>query len=68
MIILVCPDSFKGSLQSWEVSVAIRRDLERIDRSFRVIEKPLADGGEGTVEAIVLACRGRFFSGKLLAL
>lgn len=58
MIVLVCPDSFKGSLQSWEVSAAIRRGLEKAGGSFQVLEKPLADGGEGTVEAVVLACGG----------
>uniref|UniRef100_A0A7V4DDY9 Glycerate kinase n=1 Tax=Candidatus Caldatribacterium californiense TaxID=1454726 RepID=A0A7V4DDY9_9BACT len=57
MIILVCPDSFKGSLQSWEASAAIRKGFEKVG-GFQVLEKPLADGGEGTVEVVTLARGG----------
>lgn len=58
MRVVVCPDSFKGSLESPEVAEAIKRGLFRADSSFEVILKPLADGGEGTVRAVVLAAGG----------
>jgi len=57
--IVVCPDSFKGSLQSFEVSSAIRSGFEKASESLTIIEKPLADGGEGTVESVVRASRGQ---------
>ncbi len=59
MKIVVCPDSFKGSLQSFEVSSAIRSGFEKASESLTIIEKPLADGGEGTVESVVRASRGQ---------
>jgi len=60
MKILICPDSFKGSLFSWEVSQAVREGLESSGfPSWQMVEKPLADGGEGTVEAIVRGTGGK---------
>lgn len=58
MRVVVCPDSFKGSLESPEVAEAIRRGLLRADPSFEVVLKPLADGGEGTVDAVLFATQG----------
>ncbi len=58
MRIVVCPDSFKGSLESPEVAEAIRKGLLRADPSFEVALKPLADGGEGTVDAVLFATQG----------
>src|SRR4051794_1096243 len=52
MRVLVAPDSFKGSLSPLEVAEAVRDGWQRarpLDR-FQLI--PLADGGEGTLEAI----------------
>ena len=52
MRVLVAPDSFKGSLSPLDVADALRDGWQRarpLD-SFRLI--PLADGGEGTLEAI----------------
>jgi glycerate kinase len=60
MRIVVCPDSFKGSLTSVEAADAIVRGI-RIgagDDSVEVISIPLADGGEGTVDALVRATGG----------
>lgn len=61
MVIVVCPDSFKGSLLSPRVSSALRRGFEKAGPYFQVIEKPLADGGEGTVETIVFATSGKLY-------
>ncbi len=58
MIIVVCPDSFKGSLKSTQASSAITRGLTMASLRFQAIEKPLADGGEGTVEALLRAQGG----------
>ena len=60
MRFLVCPDSFKGSLSSVEAADSIARGL-RIgagDEPAEIVEIPLADGGEGTAEALVRATGG----------
>jgi glycerate kinase len=49
--ILVAPDSFKGTLSAAEVAAAIGRGLEQRDRPVDLC--PIADGGEGTLEALV---------------
>lgn len=60
MKIIVCPDSFKGSLSSLEAADAIARGVKIGLGSSNVetIKVPLADGGEGTVEALVRATGG----------
>ncbi len=49
MRVLLCPDSFKGSLSSIEVARALSQGLREVGVET-VVEKPLADGGEGTIE------------------
>jgi len=59
MKILICPDSFKESLSAIEVCDCVERGLKKADSRFEVEKIPLADGGEGTVKALVLATHGR---------
>jgi len=59
MKILICPDSFKESLSAIEVCDCVERGLKKADSRFKVERMPLADGGEGTVKALVLATHGR---------
>lgn len=54
---LVAPDSYKGSLRATEAARAIARGLVAGDPEGRTDVCPMADGGEGTVDA-VLAARG----------
>jgi len=61
MKILICPDSFKESLSAVEVCNCIERGLKRANSKFRIEKVPLADGGEGTVKALVMATGGRIF-------
>ncbi len=51
--ILIAPDSFKGSLSAKDVCEIAKKAILGIDPSALVDEFPMADGGEGTVEAIV---------------
>jgi glycerate kinase len=60
MKIVVAPDKFKGSLTAPEVAAAIARGLRREDPAVQIDECPMADGGEGTVAAMVVATGGRF--------
>lgn len=50
--ILVAPDKFKGSLSGQEVADCIARGIHRYNAGIEVIKHPLADGGEGTLEAL----------------
>ncbi len=53
--VLVAPDSFKGSLTSVEVARAIAEGWQVVRPDDTVVLCPLADGGEGTLEAIAAA-------------
>lgn len=57
MRILVAPDSFKGSATAPAVAAAIADGLRRVDGTVETVLLPMADGGEGTVEALI-ACLG----------
>jgi glycerate kinase len=50
---VVCPDSFKGSLSADLVALAIEKGILLHDGSATVIKAPIADGGEGTLDALV---------------
>ncbi len=60
MRIIVAPDSFKGSLSALGVSEAMERGIHAVFPDAEVLKVPIADGGEGTVEALVAATGGRF--------
>jgi len=53
--ILIAPDSFKGSLTSVEVAQALADGWRRARPDDTIVLSPLADGGEGTLEAIAAA-------------
>ena len=54
---LVAPDSFKGTFSALEVAEAVARGLER--GGVSADRCPVADGGEGTMDVMLAACRGR---------
>lgn len=55
---VVCPDKFRGSLTAPDAAGAMAAGLRRAGYD-EVLELPLADGGEGTLDALVGARRGR---------
>lgn len=57
--VLIAPDKFKGSLSAPEVSDSIARGLRAVVPDVQIDQAPMADGGEGTVEALVSATGGR---------
>ena len=59
MKIVIAIDSLKGSLSSIEAANAIKKGIENAKLDAKVIIKPLADGGEGTVDALVDGMNGR---------
>lgn len=56
---VVAIDSLKGSLSSLEAGSAISEGIHRVFPHAEIIVRPLADGGEGTVEALALGMNGR---------
>lgn len=59
MKVVVAIDSFKGSLSSMEAGTAVAEGIYRADKDAEVTVRPLADGGEGTVEALTAGMNGR---------
>jgi glycerate kinase len=53
--VVVAPDSFKGSLDAPAVCAAIAEGLQRVWPQAEVIAMPIADGGEGTLDAVLAA-------------
>ena len=58
MRIVVAPDSYKGSVSAPGVAAAMQRGIARIFPDAVIDLVPIADGGEGTVEALVAATHG----------
>lgn len=59
MRIIIAPDSYKGSLSALAVSEAMERGVLAVFPDAQITKVPIADGGEGTVEALVTATNGR---------
>ncbi|TLV10584.1 glycerate 2-kinase [Klebsiella indica] len=58
MKIVIAPDSYKESLSATEVAQAIEKGFREIFPDALYVKVPLADGGEGTVEAMIAATQG----------
>lgn len=58
MNIVVAPDSFKGSLTAVEAVGIMEKAIKHVDAGHSVQKKPMADGGEGTLDAILQARKG----------
>lgn len=52
MNVVVAIDSFKGSLTSVQAGNAVKEAVLQVDSNANVVVRPLADGGEGTVDAL----------------
>ena len=65
MKVVVAIDSFKGSLSSLQAGNAIKEGILRAIESH-VIVKPLADGGEGTMETLIDGLGGEYISLEVL--
>ena len=59
MKIVIAPDSFKDSLSAEKVADAIAAGLADVLPDAQLVKCPMADGGEGTVDAIVAAGNGQ---------
>ena len=59
MRVVIAPDSFKECLSATQVAFAILEGIRRIIPEAETISIPIADGGEGTVDALVTATDGK---------
>ncbi len=66
MNVVVAIDSLKGSLSSLRAGEAIKEGILAVDGSSSVTVCPIADGGEGTVEALVLGMGGEFHTVEVM--
>ena len=60
MKVVVAPNTFKGSISATLAAKAITRGVHEAFPEAEVMEIPVADGGEGTVEALVTARNGTY--------
>ena len=60
MKVVIAIDSLKGSLSSLEAGTAAAAGIHHVDPAVETVVRPLADGGEGTVQALTEGLGGRF--------
>ena len=65
MKVVIAIDSFKGSLSSLEAGEAVREGVLKADGSAKVVIRPLADGGEGTVDALAIGLGGEMIEAEV---
>jgi len=63
--VLIAPQSFKGSADAVAVAAAIARGVRTVWPDAETVELPLADGGEGTVRALVRATSGELRTARV---
>lgn len=59
MKVIVAIDSFKGSLSSMDAGFAVKKGISKARPNTDIIVKPLADGGEGTTDALISGLGGK---------
>lgn len=64
--IVIAPDSYKGCLSALEVSNAIESAFLEFYPEMNIVKVPIADGGEGTVDALVTATNGKLMFSDVL--
>lgn len=66
MKIVIAPQGFKGSLEAAEVARYIARGVSKVFPEADLVVLPIADGGEGTVRALVQASGGRTITTRVM--
>lgn len=56
--VVIAMDSLKGSMTSLEAGTVIQEAIHMVQKETEVVVKPLADGGEGTTEALIEGLHG----------
>lgn len=60
--VIVCPDSFKGSVSAEEVTEIIANKLKNLETVKEIVKMPIADGGEGTLSVLMNKLGGTIFA------
>lgn len=60
MKVVIAPDSFKDSLSAHDVAEAIALGWQQVFPDTEIITCSMADGGEGSIEAVLAACSGQW--------
>ncbi|WP_043970523.1 MULTISPECIES: glycerate kinase [Acinetobacter] len=60
MKVVIAPDSFKDSLSAQEIAQAIASGWQKVFPDAEIIQCPMADGGEGSIEAVLEVCSGQW--------
>lgn len=56
---VLAPDSFKESMNAEQACQAMQRGIQKVFPDAHIIHVPMADGGEGTVDALISSLRGQ---------
>lgn len=65
MKIIAAPQGFKGSMKAHEAADAMLRGVKAFDKDIEVVPLPIADGGAGTVRALVQATHGKLVTERV---
>ncbi|MBU1677807.1 MAG: glycerate kinase, partial [Bacteroidetes bacterium] len=63
--VLIAIDSFKGSISSLNAARAIKEGIHSVSDQAEIEIVPIADGGEGTVEAVIEALNGQYIASQV---
>ena len=65
--IIIAPDSFKGGLSSQQVTDIIASVVADAFPKCEIIKMPIADGGEGSVDTIIVSTGGEMYQTQVLS-
>ena len=58
--IIIAMDSFKSSLKAAHACEIVKKALQSVEPALEILAIPMADGGEGTAEAMMSVCNGKW--------
>ena len=65
MKVVIAPQAFKGGLSGLEVAKAIQQGILNVYPEAETVLVPVADGGDGTLDALVRSTKGTFYSSRV---
>lgn len=65
MKIVLAPDSYKGSMTAQQACEAMAAGIRKVKPEAEIVQVPMADGGEGTVQSLVDATGGRIYTANV---
>ena len=65
MKVVIAPQTFKGGLSGVEVAKAIQQGVLGVYPQAETVQIPVADGGDGTLDALVRGTGGEFFTSRV---